>query len=382
MERYPQELLLSGFKVENAFPAYRTPYPALTISFTIRNGSYNKGYSISASLCRIYAFNHLISSFPLYSQGDGWTSYSDAPKPMVGEIEGSIGKVFVLPGKTLKFEEVLWLTPDLLRFVNEEFEKSMPGRRKVDLKIEIFLHATRFEKRNEAPVYSVYEGGTVHKFEFQYTVGEIEWVDFLKSWGYRTTLVYVPVNVAEKLQETMKTLGFLKEWEVVDELMKKFKDFKPQQVLLCTKETLKQRYLELVNTTSKQLLLMCRAIDKLVGEHIIKAKTEKNVDVKVIVAPISRLKRERFPEISRFQETIRGLCDSGVEIKQNENIHARILVADDKAIVGSTDPDYYGLMSHINASIYTEDPTVIEKAKEFFNDTWRKSRQVTTPQTR
>ena len=378
MEKYRQELLLSEFKVESAFPAYKTPYPALTISFRIRNGSKNKGYSISASLCRIYAFNRLISSFPLYSQGDGWTSWTDAPKPRVGEIEGSIGKVFVLPDKPLKFEEVLWLTPDLLRFVNEEFEKSMPGRRKVEIKIEIFLHATRFEKKNEVPVY---EGGTVHKFEFQHIIREIEWVDFLKSWGYRTTLIYVPVNIAEKLQETMKTMGFLKEWEVIDELMKKFKDIKPQQVLLCTKETLKQRYLELVNTTSKQLLIMCRAIDKLVGEHLAKAKAEKNIDVKVIIAPISRLKHERFPEISRFGETIRSLRDIGVEIKQNKNIHARILIADDKAIVGSTDPDYYGLMSHINASIYTEDPTVIEKAKMFFDDVWRKSRQVTTRQT-
>ena len=278
----------------------------------------------------------------------------------------------------MKFENILWFTPDLLRFVNEEFEKSMPGRRKVDLKIEIFLHATRFDNWEELPVY---EGGIIHKFEFQHTIGEIEWVDFLKSWGYETTLIYVPFNVAEKLQETMKTMGFLKEWEVIDELIKKFKDIKPQQVLLCTKETLKQRYLELVNATSKQLLIMCRAIDKLVGEYVAKAKVEKNIDVKVIITPISRLKRERFPEISRFGETIRSLRDIGVEIKQNENMHARILVADDKAIMGSTDPDYYGLMSHINASIYTDDPTVVEKAKMFFDSVWRKSRQVTTHQT-
>ena len=37
LERHPQELLVSEFKVENAFPAYRTVYPALTISFNIRN---------------------------------------------------------------------------------------------------------------------------------------------------------------------------------------------------------------------------------------------------------------------------------------------------------------------------------------------------------
>ena len=375
---YPQELLLSGFKVENAFPAYRTPYPALTISFTIRNGSKNKGYSISASLCRIYAFGRLVGSFSLYTHGNGWTRVAGHVKPRVGEIEGGIGKTFVLPDKTLKFEEIFWLTPDLLRFVNEEFEKGVPGKRKVDLKIEIFLHATRFKKMDAPREAPVYEGGTVHRFDFQHTIGEIEWVAFLKSWGYRTTLIYVPVNVAEKLQEAMKTMGFLKEWEVIDELMKKIKDIKPQQLLLCTKETLKQKYLELVNTTSKQLLIMCRAIDELVGEHIVKAKAEKNIDVKLIIAPASLLKHEKFPELRRFQQTIRSLRDIGVEIKENTNIHARILIADDKVIVGSTDPDYFGLMLHINASVYTEDPTVIEKAKMFFDDVWRDSRQVAT----
>lgn len=369
--RLPQEILLSKFKVKNVG---NTPFPALLISFVIRNGSESKGYSISSSLCDIYAFRRLVGSSPLHPPPQaGWTSYAEAPEPKDGERQGVIGQVDVLPGKTLRFEKVLWVTPDILRFVNEKFEKGMPGKRKVNLKIDIFLHAMRFEKRDEAIVY---ESGTIHKFEFEHEIGEMEWIDLLKEWGYRTTLIYLPVDLAEKLRELMKTAGFLKEWEVINELIKKFKGIKPQQILLCRKETLKSKYLELINTASKQLLILCRAIDNLTGEHIIKAKRGKNIDVKIITAPIRQLKREKVPELRRFSEALKSLRDNGAEIKQNKNIHARILIADDKAIIGSTDPDYYGLTLHINASLYTEDPTVVEKARMFFDEIWRESREV------
>ena len=376
--RHPQEIFLSKFKVKNASPEKKPFSPALLISFEIRNGSESKGYSISSSLCDIYAFDQLVSSSPIYPQTHGLSSYSRAPEPRAGEVQGSIGQVDVLPNKTLRFEKVLWLTPDILRFVNGEFEKGRPGKRKVNLRINIFLHAMRFEKRDEAIVC---ESGTVHKFDLQHEIGEIEWIDLLKEWGYRTTLIYVPVGLAEMLRERMKTAGFLKEWEVIDELIKKFKGIKPQQIFLCRKETLKQKYLELINMASKQLLIMCKAIDNLTGEPIIKAKRGKNIDVKIITAPISRLKREKFPEIRRFSEALKSLAYNGAEIKQNDNIHARILIADDKAVIGSTDPDYYGLTLHINASLYTEDPTVVEKARMFFDEIWRKSRQVTIRKT-
>jgi len=97
------------------------------------------------------------------------------------------------------------------------------------------------------------------------------------------------------------------------------------------------------------------------------------VAVKIVTVPTEKLKQEKYPEISRLAEALRKVSLK-TEVKKNVKQHARLIVLEKAALVGSADPDYYGLKIQKNASIYTTNATVVNAVKLFFDKVWQESK--------
>ena len=71
------------------------------------------------------------------------------------------------------------------------------------------------------------------------------------------------------------------------------------------------------------------------------------------------------------------MSSSKIPARNNVNQHARVIVSEKAVLVGSADPDYFGLKIHKNASIYTTNATVVNAAKLFFDKIWQESKDYT-----
>lgn len=205
-------------------------------------------------------------------------------------------------------------------------------------------------------------------------IPEEEWYRWIRKWKIGIDWVFLPSSLANRLRELRAKVGVSSEWEVISELIKKDEELKPEVTFL-SNDSLEEGIRKLISDAEKELLIMCRALDKTFEREILDA-CERGVYVRAILAPIKKLERERYPELSRLREAI-GDFSSRLEIRQNEKQHARVIVTDKGAIVGSTDLDYYGIRVHKNVSIYTTDITIREALRIFFSKLWDESSNIT-----
>ena len=105
---------------------------------------------------------------------------------------------------------------------------------------------------------------------------------------------------------------------------------------------------------------MCRAFDETFLPPIVEAQA-RGVDVKIISVPLDRLKEEKYREITRLTQA-KKKASLIIQMKTNISQHARIIASERAIIVGSADPDYYGLKIQKNACIFTTNPLVIQAA--------------------
>ena len=198
-----------------------------------------------------------------------------------------------------------------------------------------------------------------------------EWREWTKAWGVASEAIYLPTQLASELRTIKPTMGVGFEWEVISELLKCYQGWKAEATLVTSEDELQLRMTELVESAEKQLLIMCRALDETLLAPIARAQ-DRGVVVKIIAAPTEKLKQEKYPEISRLTEALRK-ASAKTQVKKSVKQHARVIVSEKAALVGSADPDYYGLKIHKNASIYTTNATVINAAKLFFDKVWQES---------
>lgn len=207
-----------------------------------------------------------------------------------------------------------------------------------------------------------------------YTEGQVkthDWQDWMKSWGASIEVIYLPKELASSLREIKPRMGVGIDWEVISELLRNYQGEKSEIVLLSSEHDLELKMREIIAGANKELLIMCRAFDETFLTPIIEAQ-DRGATVKLIAVPIERLREEKFREPSRLTQAQKK-ASSKLHIKTNISQHARIIVSEQAALVGSTDPDYFGLKIHKNASVFTTNPSVIQAAKLFFNSLWEEA---------
>jgi hypothetical protein len=198
-----------------------------------------------------------------------------------------------------------------------------------------------------------------------------EWREWMKAWGVASEAIYLPAQLLTELRTIKPVMGVGFEWEVISELLKLNRGCKAEATLVTSGDELQLKMAELIQKATKELLIMCRALDETLLTQIAEAQG-RGVEVKIIAVPTEKLKGEKYPEINRLAEAWRKVSIK-TQVRENIKQHARIIISDMAVLVGSADPDYYGLKIHHNASIYTTNPTVINAARLFFDRVWQDS---------
>ena len=358
-KRYERELKFFNFKIEGDFSI---PIPTLRISFHIRNISSSKVYAVLPALCKVKANYLLVDEVIMYPHPSGW---------FVGDVrENNLGVTSsgeIMRGETLNFNGILMLKPYVLGHINEHLEK----RKDINFIIEILLPAMRLEVKENDMTFS---GMVLNKFETFYRIDRDTWFDWLRTWGYSTTLIHVPADIATKLQELARKAGYLKEWEVISAALRQF-NLEGQKVILLRGNVrsplLKKVIQDLLERAKNRIYIAVQIIDTELLDKIIEA-VKRGVDVRIIIA------EPRREWISRPKDA-RGIAlrelSNYVRIQTKSDLHMRMLIIDDEVLVGSMDLDRQGLTVHDNIAVYTDNPETLHKALEEFDNISREARE-------
>jgi len=217
---------------------------------------------------------------------------------------------------------------------------------------------------------------------FAYVEGHFkahEWREWMKAWGVASEAIYIPTQLAVALRRIQLTMGVGFEWEVISELLKSYRGSQAEAFLVTTEDRLQATMAQLIADAAKEVKIMCRALDETLLDALAEA-VNRGVEVKVVTVPTEKLKQEKYPETTRLAEAVRKVSSMRIQLKTNPKQHSRIIVSERAALVGSADPDYYGLKVHRNASIYTTNPTVVNAAMWFFDKLWEESEAPSSAQ--
>jgi len=207
-----------------------------------------------------------------------------------------------------------------------------------------------------------------------YIVGYVknyEWREWMKTWGVASEAIYLPTRLASELRAIKPTMGVGFEWEVISELVKSYQGSMAEAVLVTSEDEIQAKMAEVMAGAEKELFIMCRAFDETLLPTVVEAR-DRGVVVKIVTVPTQRLKQEKYPEIGRLEEALKK-ASVKIQVKKNPKQHARVIVSEWVALIGSADPDYYGLKVHRNACVSTTNPTVVNAAKLFFESVWQES---------
>ena len=358
-KRYERELKFSDFKIEGDFSI---PVPTLRISFHIRNISSGKVYAVLPALCKVKANYLLVGEVIMYPHPGGW---------FVGDVKeknlGVTSSGEIMGGETLNFNGILMLKPYVLGHINEHLEE----HKNINFGLEILLPAMRLEVKENGTAFS---GMVLNKFETFYRIDRDTWFDWLRSWGYSTTLIHVPTEIAAKLRELTKKAGYLKEWEVISAALRQF-NLEGQKVTLLRGNVrnplLKKVIQDLLERAKNRIYIAVQIIDTELLDKIIEA-VKRGIDVRIIIAEprrewISRPKDARGVALRELSNYVR--------IRTKSDLHMRMLIIDDEVLVGSMDLDRQGLTVHDNIAVYTDSPEILHKALEEFDNISREARE-------
>jgi phosphatidylserine/phosphatidylglycerophosphate/cardiolipin synthase-like enzyme len=124
---------------------------------------------------------------------------------------------------------------------------------------------------------------------------------------------------------------------------------------------LSERIKRLIVDSRRYIYIAVQTIDGTFSDDIAKA-ARRNVEVKIIISP---LKKEWIHPKSAKMKVLADLSPY-CEIKIKNDWHGRMIIVDDKLIIGSLDLDNQGLTVQDNLVIETDEETAVERAKEIF----------------
>jgi len=210
------------------------------------------------------------------------------------------------------------------------------------------------------PKHGDYSDGLIH-------IEESLWLKILEDiWYSEIRIAEIPIHIFNRLDDIRKELGMGAIWEVISELIKSYKKEVPSYLLLTKNEEIREKIESMLKSANKEILIMSKVID-VEGVDLLTEARKRGVGVKVVIGV-----KEKEAKEKRLSEAYRRLREANINFKVNSNAHARIVVADESVLIGSTDLDIHGLRIHLNASIYSNDVTMVEKAKQFIIEIFEK----------
>ncbi len=111
-------------------------------------------------------------------------------------------------------------------------------------------------------------------------------------------------------------------------------------------------------------------------DDLIKAR-ERGVDVKVILEGGDDYLGEDF--LVEQSETCRYLEDNGVDVRfdpAGTTTHAKLIIADDSVIVGSTNWNYYALEKNHEANVLIRSKDIAGRFEKYFRELWLNSKDT------
>jgi len=275
--------------------------------------------------------------------------------------------------RSCNFRSTLEIAPWKFGEIMTSLEKVPPGQRAVKFYVKANFLYQRYPART--PSNEVPRPANVRS-EHEVDIPESTWYGWARDWGKRVEWMYLPSSLGQRLRKLREELGVSSEWEVVSELVEARKVGEVENLLVHgsgLKETIKK----VLNRTQTELLIAAVAVDTTIVDHISQVRT-RGADVRLVIRPLKNLLGPRKRERRTIATAIQRLLEAGVLIREHPDAHARFIVSDGSAVVGSTDLDNYGLNVHRNASVFTRDPTVVDGLKLFFEEVWEESENIPT----
>lgn len=356
----------------NLVPQLWHKKPYLTWILKLKNDT-NVGKCLFPGVARLEMFGQVVDFAGPVTQSPG----SHQSGPWGGSCDGSgVGQksLYLKSGALHVLHCPFEISGMVLKSLTEAFEKSETGPYRVDLELgmleedAMMIQGGLTEPRVQQPEARLSEGILV------YVEGQVrlsEWREWMNTWGAACEAIYLPTKLTNQLRAISPTMGVGFEWEVITELLKAYQGGKAEAILVTGGDELKAKMTEVIAGANEELLIMCRAFDETLFPAITEAQA-RGVDIKMIMVPTERLKDEKYPDISRLPQALKKARQT-IQIRTNVAQHARVIVSELGALVGSADPDYYGLTIHRNAMVHTLNPTVVNAARLFFDKVWQES---------
>ncbi|HOP08826.1 MAG TPA: phospholipase D-like domain-containing protein [Candidatus Methanofastidiosa archaeon] len=131
-------------------------------------------------------------------------------------------------------------------------------------------------------------------------------------------------------------------------------------------EIIKNYMIQIIRSTRKELRIS-GYIDTALTNEIIEAM-RRNVKVKAMIRHLTRPSNK---------EAYKLLASHGAEIKENRDLHARMVISDDRyALISSADLTRDSFYDHYEAGFLVKDKAMVNKVLSFFQRIWGESYEV------
>jgi len=131
-------------------------------------------------------------------------------------------------------------------------------------------------------------------------------------------------------------------------------------------EIIKNYMIEIIRSTHRELLIS-GYIDTALTNEIIEAM-RRNVKVKAIIRHLTRPSNK---------EAYRILSAHGAEMRENRDLHARMIISDDRyALISSADLTRDSFYDHYEAGFLVKNRTMVNRVGSFFKRVWGESYKI------
>jgi len=204
------------------------------------------------------------------------------------------------------------------------------------------------------------------------TIAESTWLKWLNQWGKNITTITLSGESARKLNWIKRELKVSSDENLIErieesliELEKLRKGVKVNQSLLWTlpqEKEIRVKMDELLNRVAGQKgeVLITGWIEGAL-EPALHGILKNGGKVRILARKSSE---------KGVNDTLNRLKKSGANIKTNNMLHARIVVGEGECMISSADLKTDSLDQNREAGVYTTDPTIVKRAKDFFEKVW------------
>ena len=210
--------------------------------------------------------------------------------------------------------------------------------------------------------------GRIHLFRWTNILADIGTVGVENATDNYDTERYLSlITISEDIEDIITREGE-KEEEIEDT---KEKAETPENRFIADRE-ISKTIIEMIEGAKEEILIISPYIWGIANilKKILTTGTEGKVRVKIITRPASDTDTEH-------KKTILALNLPEIDIIPAANVHAKVIVVDsEQALIGSANLVSTSLERNQEASILSRSPEIVADAREYFNSTYSKAREL------